>query len=249
MDRSSKAGADAILRSLVPRRRGRKHPILRMPRAGNHRVRGTASLHPFLARGAGPHEDRGTGAARSDGVSIRGRISHTAVEVHPDTQAQPCWVHKRPSSCSIVCQSPCKRKLNPRSRPSLWRRPVRRPMRPLTASSAPIRRSYPKAVDKLRRDREALLAFYDFPAEHWQPIRSTNPIRIDLRDHPPLEQPNEELCLEKHAPWACVSARPRGRERLGTHLRLRTHRGHGSGRGIQRWNSYYRNNDGQQPAS
>jgi transposase-like protein len=35
---------------------------------------------------------------------------------------------------------------------------------------------YPKAVDKLLRDRETLLAFYDFPAEHWQHIRSTNPI-------------------------------------------------------------------------
>jgi len=35
---------------------------------------------------------------------------------------------------------------------------------------------YPKAVEKLLGDREALLAFYDFPAEHWQHIRSTNPI-------------------------------------------------------------------------
>ena len=35
---------------------------------------------------------------------------------------------------------------------------------------------YPKAVDKLLRDRETLLAFYDFPAEHWRHIRSTNPI-------------------------------------------------------------------------
>lgn len=31
-------------------------------------------------------------------------------------------------------------------------------------------------MEKLLRDREALLAFYDFPAEHWQHIRSTNPI-------------------------------------------------------------------------
>jgi hypothetical protein len=50
MDRASKARADAILRLLVARlvwarrRRGPKHPIPRMPRAGNHRVCGTASL-------------------------------------------------------------------------------------------------------------------------------------------------------------------------------------------------------------
>jgi len=35
---------------------------------------------------------------------------------------------------------------------------------------------YPKAMERLRKDREALLAFYDFPAEHWVHIRTTNPI-------------------------------------------------------------------------
>ena len=35
---------------------------------------------------------------------------------------------------------------------------------------------YPKAADCLSKDREALLAFYDFPAEHWRHLRTTNPI-------------------------------------------------------------------------
>jgi transposase-like protein len=35
---------------------------------------------------------------------------------------------------------------------------------------------YPKAVDKLATDRKALLTFYDFPAEHWIRLRTTNPI-------------------------------------------------------------------------
>jgi transposase-like protein len=35
---------------------------------------------------------------------------------------------------------------------------------------------YPKAVEKLTKDRDSLLAFYDFPAEHWQHVRTTNPI-------------------------------------------------------------------------
>lgn len=34
---------------------------------------------------------------------------------------------------------------------------------------------YAKAVQCLTRDREALLAFYDFPAEHWDHVRTTNP--------------------------------------------------------------------------
>jgi transposase-like protein len=35
---------------------------------------------------------------------------------------------------------------------------------------------YPQAMDCLAKDRAALLAFYDFPAEHWVHIRTTNPI-------------------------------------------------------------------------
>jgi transposase-like protein len=35
---------------------------------------------------------------------------------------------------------------------------------------------YPKAVECLRKDRDVLLTFYDFPAEHWRHIRTTNPI-------------------------------------------------------------------------
>jgi putative transposase len=35
---------------------------------------------------------------------------------------------------------------------------------------------YPKAAECLSKDREELLAFYDFPAEHWQHLRTSNPI-------------------------------------------------------------------------
>lgn len=35
---------------------------------------------------------------------------------------------------------------------------------------------YPKTVECLAKDRDALLAFYDFPAEHWVHLRTTNPI-------------------------------------------------------------------------
>ena len=46
---------------------------------------------------------------------------------------------------------------------------------------------YDKAVECLIKDREALLAFYDFPAEHWKHLRTTNviesrsrPLRVSL---------------------------------------------------------------------
>ena len=36
---------------------------------------------------------------------------------------------------------------------------------------------YPKAVECLTKDRQPLLAFYDFPAEHWDHLRTSNPLR------------------------------------------------------------------------
>ena len=42
---------------------------------------------------------------------------------------------------------------------------------------------YPKATVCLQKDREELLAFYDFPAKHWQSIRTTNPIESTFADH------------------------------------------------------------------
>ncbi len=38
------------------------------------------------------------------------------------------------------------------------------------------RAKYDKAADCLTKDRDRLLTFYDFPAEHWKHVRSTNPI-------------------------------------------------------------------------
>jgi putative transposase len=37
-------------------------------------------------------------------------------------------------------------------------------------------KKYPQAAEKLTKDEDALLAFYDFPAEHWLHIRTTNPV-------------------------------------------------------------------------
>ena len=42
--------------------------------------------------------------------------------------------------------------------------------------TATYQAKYPKAVECLLKDKEELLAFYDFPAEHWQHLRTSNPI-------------------------------------------------------------------------
>lgn len=60
----------------------------------------------------------------------------------------------------------CRRSTTPRTGPTPRRRSRRSP-----APTAP-----PKAVAKITDDIEELLAFYDFPAEHWIHLRTTNPI-------------------------------------------------------------------------
>ena len=46
----------------------------------------------------------------------------------------------------------------------------------ITAFKAEYPAKYPKAVASRDRDQEKLLTFFDFPAEHWIPLRTTNPV-------------------------------------------------------------------------
>ncbi len=55
-------------------------------------------------------------------------------------------------------------------------RTVSTPRRPSTASSRSTRPSGPRRPRRSDKDREELLAFYDFPAEHWIHLKTTNPI-------------------------------------------------------------------------
>ena len=72
------------------------------------------------------------------------------------------------------------KKLQPQAKSSLWE--IYRADTKTDANLAfnrflkAYRAKYPEAAECLGKDRDVLLAFYDFPAEHWQHIRSTNPI-------------------------------------------------------------------------
>jgi transposase-like protein len=60
---------------------------------------------------------------------------------------------------------------------------------------------YPKAMECLRKDREELLAFYDFPAEHWVHIRTTNPIEstfATVRLQKQKKQKKQKLWLQRY---------------------------------------------------
>ena len=96
-------------------------------------------------------------------------------EVFPRTRAQRCWVHKTLNVLNYLPKS-----VQPKAKAALheiWMAETRRcAEQAFDRFVSTYDAKYPKAAQCLLKDREALLAFYDFPAEHWVHLRSTNPI-------------------------------------------------------------------------
>ena len=96
-------------------------------------------------------------------------------EVWPKTRGQRCWVHKTANVLNKLPnsqQSKAKRALQ-----EIWMAETK--VAAELAFDAFIESyalKYEKAADCLSKDRDALLAFYDFPAEHWKHLRTTNVI-------------------------------------------------------------------------
>lgn len=96
-------------------------------------------------------------------------------KIYPETRHQRCWVHKTANIMEKLPQS-MQAKVRTDLR-DIWMAPTREVAN--QAFDRTLQRyaaKYPKAMDCLAKDREALLAFYDFPAEHWLHIRTSNPI-------------------------------------------------------------------------
>jgi transposase-like protein len=98
-----------------------------------------------------------------------------AGEVWPKAREQRCWVHK---TANVLAKLP--KSQQPKAKRALqeiWMAETKAGAE--TAFDAFIESysvKYEKAADCLEKDRDALLAFYDFPAEHWKHLRTTNPI-------------------------------------------------------------------------
>jgi len=96
-------------------------------------------------------------------------------QVWPNTREQRCWVHK---TANVLDKLP--KRLQPEAKQKLhaiWMDDTKQ-----HANEAfdlfvkTYEAKYPKAVECLVKDRDVLLTFYDFPAEHWGHLRTTNPI-------------------------------------------------------------------------
>lgn len=96
-------------------------------------------------------------------------------EIYPETRRQRCWVHKTANVLNALpksLQAKAKAQLH-----EIWMAPTRaEAVAAFDRFVQTYQAKYPKAADKLVSDRDALLAFYDFPAEHWIHLRTTNPI-------------------------------------------------------------------------
>lgn len=96
-------------------------------------------------------------------------------KVWPETKQQRCWVHK---TANVLEKLP--KAMQPKVKQALhevWQAETREAA--YKAFDTCIERfeaKYPKAMTWLAKDKSEMLAFYDYPAEHWQHIRTTNPI-------------------------------------------------------------------------
>jgi len=112
-------------------------------------------------------------------------------EIYPDTRHQRCWVHttpwkgeversRKPEPKSVNVLNALPKLSQPKAKQALyeiWQAETKG-----NAESAfdlfiqSYEAKYPKATLCLQKDRDELLAFFDFPAQHWQSIRTRNPI-------------------------------------------------------------------------
>lgn len=96
-------------------------------------------------------------------------------EIYPATREQRCWVHK---TANVLNKLPKSIQAKAKSMlQEIWMAETRQQAdQAFDLFVASFEGKYPKAVACLLKDRDVLLTFYDFPAEHWVHLRTTNPI-------------------------------------------------------------------------
>ncbi len=96
-------------------------------------------------------------------------------QVFSKTREQRCWVHKTANVLNKLPKS--RRSMAKGMLHDIWMAPTKAEAEKASdLFGTTFEAKYPKATACLAEDREVLLAFYDFPAEHWVHIRTTNPI-------------------------------------------------------------------------
>lgn len=96
-------------------------------------------------------------------------------EIYPETRHQRCWVHKTRNVLNCLpktSQPKAKQALH-----EIWQAATKEDAeKAFDLFIRTYEAKYPKATLCLQKDLEELMAFFDFPAQHWQSIRTSNPI-------------------------------------------------------------------------
>lgn len=96
-------------------------------------------------------------------------------KVFPETVHQRCWVHK---TANVLNRLP--KLVQPKVKQALheiWMAPTKEDAyKAFSVAVKTYSDKYPKAMECLKKDKDEMLAFYDYPAAHWQHIRTSNPI-------------------------------------------------------------------------
>jgi transposase-like protein len=96
-------------------------------------------------------------------------------QVYPATQQQRCWVHK---TVNVLDKLPHGQQVSSKEMlHEIWMAATKEDaIKAMDKFAATHQAKFPKAVECVLKDKDELLAFYDFPAEHWAHLRTSNPI-------------------------------------------------------------------------
>jgi putative transposase len=96
-------------------------------------------------------------------------------QVYPATQTQRCWVHK---TVNVLDKLPRGQQVSSKEMlHEIWMAATKEDaLKAMEKFAATHQAKFPKAVQCVLKDKDELLAFFDFPAEHWAHLRTSNPI-------------------------------------------------------------------------
>ncbi len=140
-------------------------------------------------------------------------------QVYGATRQQRCWVHKTANVLNYLPKG--KQKQAKQHLHAIWMAASRQEAeQAFDYFVAAYGAKYPKAADCLRKDRDVLLTFYDFPAEHWVHIRTTNPLESTFATVR-LRTDKTRGCLSRETAFTmvfklCISAEKRWRRLNGS---------------------------------
>jgi putative transposase len=126
-------------------------------------------------------------------------------DIFPDTREQRCWVHKTANVLDALPKS-----AQPAAKNAIAQIYNAEDKEHAAVAVKVFAKQYgakfPKAVEKITRDEDVLLTFYDFPAEHWIHLRTTNPDRVHLRHRQAAHQGHSRRRVPLRGPGHDVQA-------------------------------------------